>query len=772
MKSLLRLIIFGVISISTFNVFSQSGSLNGKVKSEGQALPFCAVILFNDSIELGTSTGENGEFYFTDLPIGSYQLSFSSLGFEKTTISIDLNEGKNQVNDIELKDNWYDLNPIVITGTKSPGRNHSSPVIVDVIDSKKLDNTQSCVLSEGLKFQPGLRVETDCQTCNYTQLRMNGLGGGYSQILINGRPIFSPLTGLYGMEQIPSNMIEQIEIVRGGGSALYGSSAVGGVVNVITKIPSENNFNIASTYQNIKGTNDFILTGNSSLVSRNKKQGITLFLNQRKREAFDANGDHFSEIPELSNQSFGSTAFWKPSEQQKFEVAFSSINEYRYGGDLTATETHLARQAEERTHQVILGNLDYQYNFINDKASLIAFLAGQTTNREHYTGILPSDTIELESHIATPPYGTSENLTAQGGLQFNYRFTHFLSGSNTFTIGSEYVLDRILDEIPSYGYKVDQTTQNLGGYFQSNWDVFPKIKLLSGFRLDKHNKLNHVVISPRVSIMYTIKGNTQLRASWSTGFRAPQAFDTDLHIAFAGGGVSRIMLDPTLKEERSNTYSISINSDKAKEKFILGYTMEAFYTHLQDAFYLKPIGADSYGEVFEKQNGLGASVQGFTLEGRANFNRKIQFEVGYTLQNSLYDEAVEVVPGLAPEKQFLRTPNAYGYGTLSLYLPKNFTASLNAVHTGKMLIAHYAGAPEQFVNQLNQTNAFLEIGCKMAYLIKFSSARVGVEIFSGIKNLTDAYQSDFDTGKNRDSNYIYGPSAPRSFFAGLRLRSI
>ena len=99
-----------------------------------------------------------------------------------------------------------------------------------------MDNVQACNVAEGLKFQPGLRVETDCQTCNYTQLRMNGLAGGYSQILINGRPVFSPLTGLYGLEQLPSSMLERIEVVRGGASSTNGPGAIGGTVNIITRL--------------------------------------------------------------------------------------------------------------------------------------------------------------------------------------------------------------------------------------------------------------------------------------------------------------------------------------------------------------------------------------------------------------------------------------------------------------------------------------------------------------------------------------------------------
>ena len=153
--------------------------------------------------------------------------------------------------DFNLSNFFQGLDEVVITGTKTFKIKTQSPLIVNILDTKTLNNLQVCNLSEGLKFQPGLRVETDCQTCNYTQLRMNGLAGGYSQILINGRPIFSPLMGLYGMEQLPVNMIDRIEVIRGGGSSLYGSSAIGGTVNVITKIPKKDAFEVNTFYQNI-----------------------------------------------------------------------------------------------------------------------------------------------------------------------------------------------------------------------------------------------------------------------------------------------------------------------------------------------------------------------------------------------------------------------------------------------------------------------------------------------------------------------------------------
>ena len=137
--------------------------------------------------------------------------------------------------------------------------------------------------------------------------------------------------------------------------------------------------------------------------------------------------------------------------------------------------------------------------------------------------------------------------------------------------------------------------------------------------------------NPRVSLLYKHKNSLQFRASFGTGFKAPQAFDTDLHIAFAGGGISRITLDEDLIEETSESYSVSINYDKPTEKFVAGFTLEGFYTRLDNAFSLIPIGEDDFGEVFEKRNGQGATVRGITAETRVNFNKKAQIETGFTI---------------------------------------------------------------------------------------------------------------------------------------------
>ena len=744
--------------------------LQGKITSEGVEVPF-ATIIFKDS-GVGVSSNEDGFYKFEKLKKGYHQIIASSLGMIKKKLDIDIKEGLNVI-DIDLKPSIYNLDQVVVTGTKTFKRRTQSPVIVNVIDSRQLENVQACNLAEGLKFQPGLRVETDCQTCNYTQLRMNGLTGGYSQILINGRAIFSPLTGLYGMEQIPTNMIDRIEVVRGGGSSLYGSSAIGGIVNVITKIPTSNNYSLGYDFSIINGdTQDKVISGNATVISGNKNSGATFFVNNRNRGWYDHNGDNFSELPSLRDNTFGATLFLLPSKNQKLEANLGSIHEYRYGGEMIDGIPHFSMQSEERVHDVLLGNLDYQINFNDSRSSFIAYLAAQQTNRTHYTGIRPeigsaADVIHLEN----PPYGTSLNTTKQAGFQINHTISKFF-GPNVLTIGSEVVADDVMDEISTYNYIVDQKVVTQGIFFQSDWELTESFNLLSGARFDKHSLLDNIVVSPRLSFLYKLRRETQFRLTYSTGFRAPQAFDTDLHMAFSGGGISRIILADDLKQERSKSLSASVNYDRASEQYVYGFTFEGFYTHLKDAFYQDPSGSDSYGDIFVKRNGAGARVKGLTMEFRANFMQKVQLESGLTLQQSLYDEAVEYSENLPLKKEFLRSPDYYGYATISYNPSPKLSFAANLVHTGAMSLIHLAGAPGQLEDEFLESPVFNAIGIKSTYIQFIKKSGIKIEYSVGVKNLTNDFQQEFDSSKNRDSNFIYGPSLPRTIYFGLTLKSI
>lgn len=771
-------LLFSILTFSSSYLFGQNANIAGIVKVDNRIQESVSItILKTSQISHGISDSmmvlskPDGSFSFPKIHSGDYNITASFLGFKNETKSIIVNNSDSKIFvDFNLTNSLNYLNEVVITGTKTNKRRMDSPVIVNVINDKSLDDFQACTLSDGLKFQPGLRVETNCQTCNYTQLRLNGLAGGYSQILINGRPIFSPLMGMYGLEQLPKNMIDRIEIVRGGGSSLYGSSAIGGTVNVITKLPKINSYSLNTFFQSINGkSNDVVFNGDVSVVSENKNSGMSFFFNNRTREIYDHNNDGFSELPELENVSFGSNFFFLPADNQKFEFSLSNLNEYRYGGEMVNKPAYLTQQSEERKHKVWMGTLDYQINFNDDNSSFITYVAFQNTNRNHYTGIYPEDSLEAQIHLESPPYGKSNTTTFQTGFQLNHRVRNFLKGSNVFTLGSEYLIDDVFDEIPSYKYLINQTSIDLGAFLQSDWELSNSWNLLSGIRIDDHNMVNGLIFSPRFSILYKYFTNTQFRVNYGSGFRAPQSFDTDLHMAFAAGGVSRISLSPNLRPEKSQTISTSLNYDKPSEHFIMGFTLEGFYTRLNEVFILQPIGNDSFGELFEKQNGQGATVQGATFELRANYDKRIQLESGLTAQTSMFDKRVQYIQNLEGIREFIRTPRNYGFATLSMFYDKKIRFNINYIYTGMMMIPHFSGAENQLIDEIFQSSPYSELSLRISYKIDLNKSKSAIKTYFGIKNIFNSYQNNFDIGKNRDSNFIFGPSQPRTFFAGIKL---
>ena len=189
----------------------------------GDHIPGCVVKILNSN--LAAMTDASGHYVFRDLKPGSYTLEVAFMGYATQKKSVDVRSKQTVELNFEIAPDAFMLDQVVVTSSKTETRRRESPSLVNVLSGKTFLNVGACSLADGLDFQPGVRVENDCQNCGFTQVRINGLDGHYSQILMNSRPVFSALTGVYGLEQIPANMIDRVEVMRGGGSALFGSSA-------------------------------------------------------------------------------------------------------------------------------------------------------------------------------------------------------------------------------------------------------------------------------------------------------------------------------------------------------------------------------------------------------------------------------------------------------------------------------------------------------------------------------------------------------------------
>ena len=202
---------------------------------------------------IGTLTDPTGHYFLKNLPEGEFEMQVSAVGYKTVTRHVVLKKGVTLEENFELEEDLVALDGVVVTANRNETTRRMAPTLVNVMDFKLFEQTNSTTLAQGLNFQPGVRVENNCQNCGFQQVRINGLDGPYTQVLIDSRPVFSALAGVYGLEQIPANMIERVEVMRGGGSALFGASAIAGTINIITKEPLRNSAQLGHTIMGVGG---------------------------------------------------------------------------------------------------------------------------------------------------------------------------------------------------------------------------------------------------------------------------------------------------------------------------------------------------------------------------------------------------------------------------------------------------------------------------------------------------------------------------------------
>ena len=752
-----------VASTDTFNdeinIKDSDATLVGHVvaKESQEHLPFIHVQVKGTTIV--TTTDVTGHYLFTNLPEGTFEVVASATGYKTVSCTLTFEKGKTLEHKFELEEENIALGGVVVSANRNETARKLAPTLVNVLSMQTFEQTNSSCLSQGLNYQPGVRVETKCQSCGSQQIRINGLDGPYTQLLIDSRPVFSALSGVYGLEQIPANMIDRVEVMRGGGSALFGSSAIAGTVNIITKEPLRNSASVSHTTTGIGGFDCFDnnTTMNASLVTDDHKMGLALFGQSRTRQGYDDNGDGYTEMPELKNTVLGLRSYIRTSNYSKFSFEYHHVNDRHRGGDSLNLPPHQAHIAEVAEHSINTGGVKFDYFSPNTKHRLGVYASAQHIDRENYNG----------SGMNLNAYGATKDLTWVTGAQYSYHFDHCLFLPADLTGGVEYNQEKLEDEQKGYGRHTRQTVKIASAFVQNEWKN-DRWSFLLGGRLDDHNLLEHPVFSPRVNLRFNPTDKVNLRASYSYGFRAPQLSNADLHIEIIDGMASVIRLADNLKQENSQSVSLSADLYHSWGDWQGNLLVEGFYTDIDDVFTLTRVGEENGKMIWERGNEKGARVYGTTLEGKLAWRDALQLQLGFTYQQAKYKEARQWVDdvNVPVEDRIFRTPDTYGYFTMTYRPIKPLGISLSGTYTGKMLVAHHAGWIDR--NETVETDPYLDMGVKTTYDFKLYK-HIDLQLHLGVQNLFNAYQKDFDFGPSRDSGYIYGPGMPRSFYAGVKL---
>lgn len=762
------LIAVAAIAVTCFQLCAQRSSgvtdanIVGHVvdAENGEHLTACLVKIAGTN--QAALTDASGHYVFRDLKPGEYTLEVSLIGYKGAQKMVSVKNDQTIEVNFEIFPDAFMLDQVVVTSSKSETRRRESASLVNVVSSKLLDRIGACSLADGLDFQPGVRVENDCQNCGFTQVRINGLDGHYSQILMNSRPVFSALAGVYGLEHIPANMIDRVEIMRGGGSALFGSSAVGGTINIITKDPIVNSARLSHTISSIgvTGALDNNTTMNASVVTDNNKAGIFIYGQSRSRDGYDHNDDGFTEVAEIKSKTLGARTFFRPSDISRLTLEYHGTHEYRRGGDRLDQPAHMAMIAEQVEHNINAGEATLDMWLCDRRDKLSVFAATQSTKRKSYYG----------SDMDPDAYGRTSDIVVTAGSQWTHPIDRLLFMPAEFIAGLEYSYNRLHDITIGYGHDITQNVNIYSGYVQNEWKN-RHWGFLAGARIDKHSLIRNAIISPRVNIRYNPSDNMNFRVSYSTGFRSPQAYDEDFHVAIVGGERVVTILAPGLKQESSQSVSLSADLYHRFGNVQTNLLVEGFYTDLRDVFALRQLDEpDENGNaVLERYNGSGARVAGINIEAKAYFSSHFDVQGGVTLQRSRYKrpEAWSDNPDVPAVKRMFRTPDVYGYFTANWEIARSLRLTLTGTATGPMLVQHMAGAGTD-IDLAVTTQSFFDASAKISYEFRLFN-RVDLDISAGVSNVFNSYQRDFDTGPLRDSGYIYGPTLPRSLNVGVSL---
>lgn len=707
-----------------------------------------------------------------ELPFGVHAVSVRAPGFAPKEETVTFDEALALTGHTLLL--GYDLGEIVVTGSTRESLVDASPVRTQVIDRDAIERKGAANLAQALKHTTGVRLENNCQSCNFTQVRLNGLDGRYSQVLINSRPVFSTLAGVYGLEQLPSELVERIEIVKGGGSALYGGNAVAGVINVITKRPDKS-FGSVRTSGFTLGDRwgGHALGGSVGLVSEGKHLALALSGSLSSREAWDANGDGFSDIGMFHQHAFSSDLFWDPLPGGTLTLRLQTLGERRRGGDRLELPEFDAAVSEGGTTLRQGGELRWKHTLRSGVSYEVGYAFAHTRRDSYYGGggdaALPESptlddwtTFWAAKRRALNAFGTTQNPVHFGDALVHAPFT-FL-GEMTFTAGAQAQLEQLTDSFPSYSREVRATYTDVAGLAELDWHPTDWNETVLGLRVGRNGLIAGAVATPRLAVTFKPLPWLRTRTSLSTGYRAPQVFDEDLHITIVGGEGAIVKNAPRLRPELSYSGAQQLElTIPLAPSWSLKTGLNGFVTTLTNTFALDDVDDPSTpGErEFVRANRGRTLVYGGELDLSLAYLDAFTLRGGFVLQRGEHSEAD---PDFASRSVF-RSPSAYGFAEASGRLPFGLEPFTAVDLTGPMKVPHYSGFVTTSALRTSPWFVDWDVGVSHRLAIP-KGPRLRLALVG--RNLLNAFQRDLDRGPLRDAGYVYGPALPRSLWFELK----
>lgn len=744
----------------TFSASAQRGMVSGTVTSGGKPAGFATVTLLKTN--LAAVADSTGYFVIQEVPPGPYTVSVSLLGYQTSTRRITVHEKEDQSIDIDLTQTTHDLDAVVITGTLKEVKRMESPVPVEVYTPQFFRKNPTPNIFEALQNVNGVRPQLNCNVCNTGDIHINGLEGPYTMVLIDGMPIVSSLSTVYGLSGIPNSLVERIEIVKGPASSLYGSEAVGGLINIITKKPTNAPLFSADVFSTTwKETNVDLGVKFRAGKRATALTGINFF---NYGNIVDNNRDNFTDV--TLQKRFSLFQKWNVERKANrlMSVAVRYFNEDRWGGDTRWNKSfrggdEIYGESIYTKRWELIGN----YQLPVQEKMMLSFSYNNHDQDSRYgaTSYIAQQRIAF-SQLTWDK--TLKNHDLLAGAALRYTFYDDNTPATEDAVRQQTAPDKIW--LP-------------GLFLQDEITLAKNHKLLLGFRYD-YNSVHGAIYTPRFAYKWSLNENNIIRLNAGTGFRVVNLFTED-HAALTGART--VQVEEELKPER--TYNVNLNVLKkvyTQSGAFIGFDATTWYTYFNNR--IIPDFDTDPNKIFYN-NLVGHAVsKGASMNVDVAFTNGLKILAGATFQDvSTTEDGLKVQQMLT--ERFMGTW-AVSYKLQRLNLGIDYTGNIYGPMRLPLLGEHDPRRP------MSPTWSLQNI--QLTY-----GGLKNIEIYGGVKNLLDftpnrgipfliARANDpFDRDVEFDSNgqvlrtannpyaltfdptYMYAPNQGRRGFLGLRV---
>lgn len=760
LKIMHKIFTFIILMFFVLEANGQQFKLEGIVSS-GNPIQKASILLSEQKVVLFTDSA--GKFRFVNLKQGTYHLRISAIGFKTLTTKIELRTDT-VLAKIELESLDEKLNEVVVTGTQKEVNRVESPVPVEIYTAKFFKKNPTPSIFEALQNVNGVRPQLNCNICNTGDIHINGLEGPYTMVLIDGMPIVSSLSTVYGLSGIPNALVERIEVVKGPASSLYGSEAVGGLINIITKkVQNASLFSadfMTTSYAEYNTDIGFKVKLGSKISFLT---GINYFKYGNK---VDHNHDGFTDVTLQDRISVFQKWNIARKENRLFSIAGRFLYEDRWGGEMNWNKSFRG------------GDQVYGESIYTKRAELIGNYQLPLKEKIFLS-------FSLTNHEQDSRYGTTSYIAKQQ-IAFSQLTWDKKIGNNDLLFGAAFRYTYYDDNTPATASNniVDQLNAPekifLPGLFiQDEIKLSKAHSVLAGLRYD-YNSIHGNIFTPRLAYKWSINDKNIIRLNIGTGFRVVNIFTED-HAALTGA--RDVVINDKLRPER--TYNMNLNYLKKiylKDGSFLGLDLSAFYTYFNNRI-IGDYESNPNQIIYENLNGYAVS-KGLTANIDMAFSTGIKLTVGATYQD------VGFVENGIKQQQIL-TEKFAGTWAVSYKINK---LNLGLDYTGNI----YSPMRLPLLSDLDPRREFSPTWSIQNIQLTYDGIK-GIEIYGGVKNLLnftpnkgtpfiiarskDPFDKNVQFNSNGkviatadnpygltfDPNYVYAPNQGIRGFLGVRL---